>query len=386
MTSKPILLILGHAPIPVEHPDYTKVVRHPGRWVVDQAMAMAKDGDFRVILVTLVKGASQDFEELVEGVRIVYLKAQPKLRERTGYLWDVLRLRNFMRKVRPDVCHAHGTEDAYALALLGSRIPTAVTVQNLYWDLNRQDTTPFFSPSWVIERWEAFVLNCIQSVVVKSRCFGDIVRERFPHLMIEIIPNTPSQLFLEAELQAKNLKKLAFVGSVLRRKGFHLLGDALELLKDVESFELHVYGECSDKVFVDGVVEQIREAGHSVKLHGKVAAQQLLEGLAETHALIAPSCMEPYGNQVIEGLLSGCHCIVSEGTGMAENVRKYGNGTVVPQRDAQAIADALMASVKNAGGVDASNLRKLAKERIYDDTNAKSVSAKLSTYYKSIMI
>ena len=57
--------------------------------------------------------------------------------------------------------------------------------------------------------------------------------------------------------------------------------------------------------------------------------------------LVAPSLEEMFGNQLIEALMRGCHGIVAEGTALAENARRFGNATVVPQRDAAAIAAAL---------------------------------------------
>ena len=49
-----------------------------------------------------------------------------------------------------------------------------------------------------------------------------------------------------------------------------------------------------------------------------------------------------FGNQLIEALVVGTHGIVTQGTAMAENVRRFGTGTIVPQDDAPALARAII--------------------------------------------
>ena len=68
---------------------------------------------------------------------------------------------------------------------------------------------------------------------------------------------------------------------------------------------------------------------------------RVAKGMAKAQALVAPSLEEMFGNQVIEALLVGTHVVVSDWTAMAENVHRFGNGTVVPQRDAAALAGEL---------------------------------------------
>ena len=48
-----------------------------------------------------------------------------------------------------------------------------------------------------------------------------------------------------------------------------------------------------------------------------------------------------FGNQLIEGLMRGCQGIVAEGTALAENVRRFGNGVIVPQNDPASLASAI---------------------------------------------
>jgi len=64
--------------------------------------------------------------------------------------------------------------------------------------------------------------------------------------------------------------------------------------------------------------------------------------VASSMALVAPSLEDMFGNQLIEALLLRTHGIVAEGTALAENVRRFGNGTVVPRENPEALAGAIL--------------------------------------------
>jgi len=375
------IIILGHAPLPPEHPDCGKVIRHPGRWVFDQAKAVSDHSDYKVTLVTLVKGATQDFEFFYGELHVVYLKAQPKLRERTCFLWDVMRLRKRVLEEQPDLVHAHGTEDAYGLTLLTLAVPKVLTVQGLYHDVNRTMPASFLSPPYVLEKLEGFVLKRFHHAVVKSRHVEQVTKGFFPHLNLDVIPNTLSELFINVEKAEKDVRKLAFVGAILPRKGFHHIREALELGDKELPLELHVFGDSSNRDFIAHEVELIRQAGHQVILHGNVDAGTLLRGLVTCNLLIAPSHAETFGNQVIEGMLCRCHCIVSDGTGMAENVRKYGQGSVVPQKSGKKIADAIKQELARGVGAEVMSERELARSKILAELGPVMIANRLCEMY-----
>lgn len=385
MAGKKKLLIFGHAPLPQEHPNAVGLIRHLGRWVLDQAKALSEYSDYEVTLVTLVKGAKVDFENQYGSLRVIYLKAQPKLRERTGYVWDILRLRKLAKEVSPDIVHAHGTEDAYGLAALTLSVPKVLTVQGLYHDVNSKSPAGFLSPAYVIQRLESLVLKRFDRAIVKSLHVKQVTENFFPHLTLEVIPNTLNDAFLGNHATDKNTFKLAFVGTIIKRKGFHHIREALVNIQKERSLELHVFGNGPDKTFVNHEVDLIRRAGHQVVLHGSVDAKTLAKELSSTNLLIAPSYAETFGNQVIEGLLRCCHCIVSDHTGMAENIRKYGGGTVVPQRDAEHLSDIITEQTAQPVSESEKRVRTRVREKVIDTLGPQNIATQLSHYYHQVL-
>jgi len=371
------LLILGHAPLTAGHPDYGRVTRYPGRWVVDQALALAKYSQYDVTLVTLVKGATQDYEQVNNGLRIVYLKAQPRFRFWTLFLWDNYRLRRFIAQEKPDLIHAHGIEDAYALAVYKARIPKLLTLQCLYADYNEKNPVEWYSVAHLIKWNEGRALKRFESVIVKSEQFARVMQQYYPNLKIEIVPNTLSSEFLEVSRQKKQLNKLAFVGSLIPRKGLHVISEALETIGSPIELDLHVYGYGGESDYAKKEFSKIRAAGHNIIDHGCVNAEELAYELATSNMLIAPSYAETFGNQVIEAMLCQCHCIVSNDTGMADNVRKYGHGTIIPQKGSKEIADAILLQIKEFDPEKERLSRALAREKVVQELGPQEIASQL---------
>ena len=98
--------------------------------------------------------------------------------------------------------------------------------------------------------------------------------------------------------------------------------------------------------------------------------------------LAAPSTEEMFGNQLIEALMRGCHGIVTDATAMAENVRRFGNGTVVPQNDAVSLSRAIVARILAPPSLED---RKSARDRIREWMSPTVVAAKHFSFYRHIL-
>src|SRR5438270_8101710 len=121
-----------NAPLPTEHPDYRRVVYHPGRWVLNLALAQKQHTEIQPELLVQVPGASRDFETSIEGVPTYFIKAPNRFRASTFFFFDTRRLALRARALAPNLVHAHGTEDAYGLAAQHCNLPHVITAQGLH--------------------------------------------------------------------------------------------------------------------------------------------------------------------------------------------------------------------------------------------------------------
>lgn len=338
------IIHIGNVPVPGDHPQKVYVSQHPGRWVLNHAVAQQRAG-MDVEVVTQAHKAKCDFVCEIEGVKVHFLRTYHPYRHFTFYAIDQFRMANYVQKLRPDIVHAHGTEAAYALAAIRTHLPFCVTAQGLMFQIM---PTLGHKPDWnmrFIRRSEDYAWKRTKYAIAKSEYVRDALAKEYPHLALTLIPNT-YQSELDGELRPKSGKKLAFVGTIDERKGVHLIAEAMkEVVKQHPDVELHIIGNQPEGTGTAYAIEQLasmrQTLGDRLVLHGKLSSLSLFAILDECVALLAPSLEEMFGNQLIEGLMRGCHGIVAENTALAENVRRFGNGTVIPQQSSAALASAV---------------------------------------------
>ena len=334
---------LCYLPIPKEHPDYEKVQCHPGRWVLNLAIAQRAHTGIEPELIVQIPGATRDCTMVVEGVPVHFLAAPMRFRSATLFYFDARRVTARVRALRPDLAHAHGTEDCYALAAVRSKLPCIVTFQGVFRLMNRLLPPPLVSRARAQEFCEGIAARLLRFAIVKSEYGRSAISAEFPHLKLFFIPNTYCPPPVKPALGKRN-RDVVFAGSIVPRKGVHTLAEAMgRMAPRHPDMRLIMFGNThTETEYGAAQVARLREIlGDRLIVRGLVSDADLARGMAAARVLVAPSIEEMFGNQIIEALLVGTHVIVTEETPLAENVRRFGNGTIVPQNDPQRLADAL---------------------------------------------
>jgi glycosyltransferase involved in cell wall biosynthesis len=343
---------LCNLPLAPHHPDRGRLWVHPGRWVLNLALAQKKYTGLDPVLVMQVPGSAHHHEAELEGIPIHYLPAPDRFRASTLFYFDVRRISNYVCGLSPDLVHAHGTEDAYALAGLACRSPFVLTVQGCHFLINRELRPAWFSRERLIEHTEKSALRRTHHVIAKSDYMAREITKAFPHLQLHRIPNTIDERLLEIPIDGpKKTGHIAFVGTVVPRKGFHRIRQAFQLLKEKRPQEfgklhLHVFGNSPSGMA--SPYEEFELAAlktlllERLHLHGIIPSLDLAAHLTRIPALAAPSLEEMFGNQVIEAMGVGTWPIVTEGTSMADHVRAFGFGVAVPQDNVEQLATGLV--------------------------------------------
>lgn len=370
------VLHLCNLPIPRDHPDYGRVPyhRHPGRWVLNLALAQMAHADIQPEILVQVPGASKNFVTELEGVPVNFQAAPDRFRSTTLFWFDTRRLIPQIRFLRPDVVHAHGTEDAYGLAAQRSKLPYVITAQGLHFLINRTVKPRLVSRERIVELMERRCLSKARHVIAKSSYVCEALAAEFPNLRLHEIPNTiDPRLF--TILGEKNARVIAFVGTIIPRKGLDLVCDALAVVKEmVPDVTLWVFGDYPDteSEYENALKNRLHAVlGERVAFHGAVPSLELARRLANVAALVAPSREEMFGNQLIEAMIVGTWGIVTEGTAMAENVQRFGGGIVVPQEDSRALAQAIVTAVTNPPHIPTAAIRQRIREYMGPETVAR---------------
>jgi glycosyltransferase involved in cell wall biosynthesis len=360
---------LCNLPLPPEHPDHGSVSFHPGRWVLNLAIAQRKHAGIDARLVMQVPGSRRDFRAEIEGVPVNFVAAPDRLRSATLFLPDVLRLRRAALAENPDVVHAHGTEDAYALAAQACGKPSVITAQGCFFIINRELPPRLVSRERVVQFTEWMALRRAKHVIAKSAYVRDELARAFPSLTIHEIPNTIDVRLLEIPLDRDRKKaSLAFVGTLVPRKGVHLIADALETIKEADPgrfamIRLDIFGDRpgrEDRYELDCKLRLREILADRVRFHGTIPALEVAEALSRTEVLLAPSLEEMFGNQFIEAVAVGADAIVTEGTAMAENARRLQAGRIVGRDDVFGLAGAIREALASPLGQPERERRRLA--------------------------
>lgn len=136
---------------------------------------------------------------------------------------------------------------------------------------------------------------------------------------------------------------LLAVGSVIRRKGYDVLLDALATLGDLP-FSLAIAGSLTlDPATADAIAARIATFPNGrMRLLGALDRAELDAAFARADVFVHPSLFEGYGMVLAEALRRGLPVVASTGGASGDTVPD-GAGLKVPPGDASALAEALRA-------------------------------------------
>ncbi len=375
---------LCNLPIPETHPDFGKVRCHPGRWVLNLALAQRAHTDIEPELVVQTPGATRNYDTVIEGIPVHFVAAPDRLRSATLFYFDARRIAARALALRPDLVHAHGTEDCYALAARRTRRPYVITAQGLFFIINAVVPPRLLSRDTIVKFTERFALRRVRHVIAKSAYVAEALHREFPHLTLHRIPNTFDPRLGEIRVE-KEPRLLVFIGTPVHRKGVDLIAAAMaEVQGGFPDVRLWVFGDqpgASSEYEARVKAQLTALMGERVIFHGTMPALALAQQLARATALVAPSREEMFGNQLIEALVVGTHGIVTEGTALAENARRFGNGTVVPQEDAPALAAAMLGAFRQGEFSE----REEARRRVFAAMGPEIVARQHEALYREVL-
>ena len=144
------------------------------------------------------------------------------------------------------------------------------------------------------------------------------------------------------------------VGRLVKKKGFDVLIDACELLRDRGvAFQCRIVGEGTERATLSARIEQLN-LGARVRLVGPQPQAELIGIFREAAVLAAPCVIGADGDRdglptvLLEAMALGVPCVSTDVTGIPELVRDGDTGLCVPQRDPAALAAALQRLLDDA--------------------------------------
>jgi len=158
---------------------------------------------------------------------------------------------------------------------------------------------------------------------------------------VNIVPNgVDVQKFIPGGKKEDNL--ILYHGRITRRKGLHVLLQALPYLKN--SVQLIISGIVSDREYLNeirGLVSKFDDSHHSVKYLGPVDTVQLISLYQKSSIFVCPSLREEFGIVNLEAMACKTPVIATNVGNIPDIVDHMKNGILVPPGDPIKLAEAI---------------------------------------------
>lgn len=182
-------------------------------------------------------------------------------------------------------------------------------------------------------------------LVANSEGLRNMAQDVFPEFPIKVIPNgLDTYRFTNgnARVPAEEVRIL-FVSRLIKRKGLQFLIEAIpEVRKQVKyPFVIKVVGDGPDEETLTTQIDQLG-VGEYFRFYGYVEHGKLPEYYLNADIFVLPSLAEGMPNVVLEAMGSGLPIVATTVPGSKELVKDGENGFVLPPRDSQALAQALI--------------------------------------------
>jgi glycosyltransferase involved in cell wall biosynthesis len=200
-----------------------------------------------------------------------------------------------------------------------------------------------------MKKVKRFVLKHADAVVTNSSASKAACEELWPRDYHVIPMGVDTAVFTPGDFQpAGEVFELLFVGRLAEEKGVRYLCQAVKLLqeKDVR-VQTTIVGDGAQRSSLEAYIRQ-HNLGQDITLAGSVPHDELPAYYAKADAFVGPSIESSTGWQEALGLVfaeasaMGLPVIATATGGIKDVVRDGVNGLLVPQKDAAAIAAAII--------------------------------------------
>jgi glycosyltransferase involved in cell wall biosynthesis len=240
-----------------------------------------------------------------------------------------------LRRIKPHIVHAWGTELVYPAALADFKGPRILSMQGV---LSAYEKIGGLDGNWQWRRMLASEQQFIRSATIvtsESQWGIDRVREIVPDADCRMVEYGVHPSFYDLKWQPDPLKPYAlFIGGSGHRKGFDLLLDALKQIPD-RSWEMRLAGDAS-------MEERCAATGlPGLKCLGLLNWSELQHQLQGAWCSVLPTRADTSPNSVKEARVVGLPVVTSIHGGQSGYIRDGENGYIAEPLDATRLADTL---------------------------------------------
>ncbi|MDD5705837.1 MAG: glycosyltransferase [Kiritimatiellae bacterium] len=326
-------------------------------WQVDVAYAIGRDPGFRHDL--------ELFRQHAIGVHAVPMRRRPAPVED---LRAVTRLTALIRRLRPDVVHAHSSKAGLLARLAARRAGVPVVYTPHLFAFEMQVAKPLRALYRAIER---LAVPWCDRLIAVSRAEADAARTiGYPADKVALIHNGVPPLPLPPRDRGE-LHDVAFVGRFCRQKGLDVLMAALPLLRrQCPGLTVAIMG--------DGIPPWRPRPQPGIAWLSAGDAQAVIALLRGSRLLAMPSRWEGLPYTLLEAMQAGTPVVASRVGGVSDVITHEVDGWLVPPDDPRALAQALLTLLEDE--IQRALLAETARQRVADFTLEAMIEATRRVY------
>lgn len=213
-------------------------------------------------------------------------------------------------------------------------------------------------------------------IAVPSKFVEDTMKRTFPeHKYLRIPYGITISESYKFEKKTDRVRNFVYVGGISLEKGVDII---LDYFSKHEDYDLYLYGEVNTS---QNIVFASYFTFANIHFYGSVSKEELQRAFHNMDVGIHPSRFDAYSLAVGEEIGAGLPVIVSENTGILEDVRKnhWGIGFMLDDMDS------LDAAVKALTNIDNYNTFKKSIDN-YINSDAKSYGEDMINCYKELLL
>jgi glycosyltransferase involved in cell wall biosynthesis len=305
------------------------------------AVGMAARPGLEVHAVSFQAGLARAASETLEGVRVHRFPATPRFGNLTMGRAERRVTVDALRRIRPDVAHAHVLGPP-ALAAADSGVPWVATAHGM------QAAEGGTMRGWLNRvravarvRMERMCLRRLEHLIVISPYVAEYFAGRLAGVVTHAIENPVDERFF-AVRGCRDPARLMFAGRLIPRKDLETLLAACGVLaRRGVAFELRVAGGADDPAYEQALRARAASEGVGARCAflGSVPTDRFEAELSTCGVFVQSSRQETASVAVMEAMAAGCAVVATDAGGTRHLLE--GTGRVVPVGDPEALADAL---------------------------------------------
>lgn len=298
---------------------------HPSSWIVVGSKALAEFHDIDLHLIIPTPSINANRTVVLNGISFHLLKLDRRFRSAILFFRDIRRIRNLIKKIKPDIVHGHGTEDSFALSAVLSGFPHLISIQGLIQEVSQFEKENY--RNYFVKFTERRALSLAKNIIPKSAYMKDLLKELYPKACYHEGQDPVADPFLRSKRSSP--QRILFIGSLIKRKGIF---DFMQIFERLSSkypqIQWDVIGEgpalniCNERYF---------KPDSQLSFHGMLSSSQILEVLSEAYMTVLPSYIENTPNVLMESMAHGIPCVAYDVGGIKEMFAKTDSGLLVPR-------------------------------------------------------